>query len=111
MELSKKQLAGIVAISILMGGGIIYTPEITYVCKSRGIVQECDLGLSESGKTCKISTRGNFRCPEPWEMVDDFANLTNEQPHEPEFCKAEGNNDYWLCYSSKGRQTYFGEIK
>jgi hypothetical protein len=101
MELSKKQLGGIVTLAMLIAGlagnQISFDSEKTYYCESRDIVLECHR-LSSTAKTCYFSNTSK-RCSEGWKPIGEFIELDDGTAN---FVKVNANGKLWEC-ETEGR--------
>lgn len=87
VELSKKQLGGIITLAMLIAGvgagTLIYNPDSTYYCESRNLVYDCD-SLSSTTKTCYITDMANKICTEGWKPIVDYISNEEPEPFPPE---------------------------
>jgi len=86
MELSKKQLAGIVTMVALVAGvsaGILtYDEDYTYYCEARDVVAHCNR-LSSTTKSCYYldddGEEHSYRCTSGWVPIAGYVELDKER--------------------------------
>ncbi len=95
VELSKKQLLGIVSLAMILTGVVgISIPEDTYYCPSRDMVLECTK-LSSTGKSCYIGITYKI-CREGWEPIENYLESNGE------YVEVLANNKQWKCLVDSG---------
>lgn len=86
VELTKTQLAGIVALTAFIAGiggnAVQFDPAKTYYCDSRDMVVQC-LRLSSTGISCyyndDFGKETYFKCSEGWEPINKYVAFNGSQ--------------------------------
>ena len=97
----------ILALGLIVVGGMHLTPDKAYGCIDRGIAMNCDqlsqyYGLP-NGK-CINEEFGNKVCRTGWIPLKDFlqGNIANNSNIKSDLVKVKANGKEWVCQTNEG---------